>query len=447
MDSFGRAARTLGRHILGIAAGALGAVAMLAAPALAGDAALRMKNIRPGVPGGVVPSAQPSVFVPGSGVSRRADVGQRAHTNVNVMVPDAKAAAGLPPALGYLYETPASIACIYRLTAFDGACNPNKVTAVPLGRGSRAIAIVDAYHNPNAAKDLAAFNAQFGLPPANLTIVYANGAVPPVDPSGGWALESNLDLQYAHAMAPNARLILVEAGSNSFADLLKAEKVASQLVARAGGGQISNSWSGSEWASEATYDTYFAQPGVTYFASTGDAPGTGWPSVSARVVAVGGTSVVRSASTGAFLYESSWTQAGMGISGYVPRPTYQNVIQAAVGARRGVPDVSLVANPNTGAWVYNSNPLNGAVGTWYIVGGTSLASPLAAGIVNAAGGFASSTPAELANVYGALANATAYAANWTDVKSGTCGKTGTSTAKAGWDICTGVGSPKGLVGK
>jgi subtilase family serine protease len=446
MGAFGRQHGIFGRGIL--AAAAIASLSALAAPALAGDATARTRNLIPGVPGGVTPSALPSLFVPDSGVSRRADMGLRARTNVDVVVPDAKAAAGLPPARGYLYETPASIACVYRLTAFDGACNPNVVTAVPVGRGSRAIAIVDAYHNPKAASDLAAFNAQFGLPPANLTIAYANGTVPPNDPTGGgWALESNLDLQYAHAMAPNARLILVEAGSNSFADLMKAEKLASQLVAQAGGGQISNSWSGSEWSSETAYDSYFAQPNVTYFASTGDAPGTGWPSVSSRVVAVGGTSIARNATTGAFLYETSWTQAGMGISAYVPRPTYQNVVQSLVGARRGVPDISLVANPSTGAWVYNSNPLNGKVGTWYIVGGTSLASPLAAGLVNAAGGFASSTPAELTNVYAALSNATAYAANWSDVKLGTCGKTGASTAKTGWDICTGVGSPKGLIGK
>src|SRR5262249_34252213 len=134
-----------------------------------------------------------------------------------------------PPYAGYFYETPASLACVYQLPAqspeFPG-CNPNDAnlaTANPTG-GSRAIAMVDAYHYPTAMQDLQVFSAQFGLPAptsgqgGNFQVVYANGRQPRVN--SNWNLEAALDIQWAHAMAPNAKIYLVEAASNGYTDLL-----------------------------------------------------------------------------------------------------------------------------------------------------------------------------------------------------------------------------------
>src|SRR5262249_50937902 len=168
---------------------------------------------------------------------------------------------GTPPYMGYTYETPASLACIYKLVSLVvPGCNPNAVTANPSG-GSRAIAIIDAYHYPAAMSDLQVFSAQFGLPMptsglnGNFQVVYANGQQPPVNAQ--WNLEAALDIQWAHAMAPNAKIYLVEAASNSYANLMNAVQVANALLKAAGGGQVSMSWGGSEFSAEAVYDKYF----------------------------------------------------------------------------------------------------------------------------------------------------------------------------------------------
>jgi subtilase family serine protease len=125
-------------------------------------------------------------------------------------------------------------------------------------------------------------------------------------------------------MAPKAKIYLVEAASPSYANLLSAVLVANNLVASAGGGEVSMSWGGSEFSSERRYDSYFTQPGVVYFASSGDSPGVIWPSSSPNVVSVGGTSVSRNPTTGAFQQEMAWQSGGGGASRYELRPSYQN---------------------------------------------------------------------------------------------------------------------------
>jgi kumamolisin len=340
-----------------------------------------------------------------------------------------------PPYAGFLYETPGSVACVYQLTKAVTGCNPNTALTVAAG-GSRAIAIVDAYDDPNAASDLAYFSAQFGLPAPKFQVVYAGGT----KPAGnlGWEIEESLDIEWAHAMAPNAKIYLVEAASNSYTDLFTAVSTAGRLVAAAGGGEVSMSWGGGEFSSEANYDSYFTTSGVVYFASTGDAPGTSFPSVSPNVIAAGGTTFRRNAGTGAFLAEATWVDAGGGSSLYEPRPSYQSVVGSIVGSKRGVPDISAVADPNTGVWVYDSGN-----GGWYVVGGTSASSPILAGIVNLAGHFATSTSSELTTIYNNMTST----ANFGDITTGFCGPyMGYAPAK-GWDFCSGVGSPKALAGK
>lgn len=378
------------------------------------------------------------VVIPSSGFERPGDSGRVAHTNIQVFLPTTQLqrpqAAG-PPYLGLAYETPASLACVYGLVTVVTGCNPNKVTAVPSG-GSRMIAIVDAFDAPNAASDLAKFSLQFGLPPASFQVVYASGVKPPYDL--GWEFEESLDVQWAHAMAPQAEIVLVEAASSNFSDLMAAEDVASKMVNAAGGGEVSNSWGSGEFNGETAYESHFQKAGVVFLASAGDYPGTSWPSVSPNVVAAGGTTVRRNPATGSFLSEAAWDSAGGGVSLFEARPSYQSKLAASVGNYRGVPDLSFDSNPATGVWVYDSN-----VGGWNIVGGTSVASPALAGIINLAGSFYTSTNAELAAIYGKLG----VAADFTDISSGYCGPYAGYTAVAGWDPCTGIGSDKGKIGK
>jgi subtilase family serine protease len=185
------------------------------------------------------------VVVPSSSIQRPEDVGQRAHTNVRWLAQ--LVAPELPPVSGLFYETPASLGCIYKLVSPRvPGCNPNTVTSNPTG-GSKAIAIVDAYDAPYAASDLQAFSTQFGLPfsPSQFQVVYASGSKPNYD--AGWEMEELLDIEWAHAMAPDANIYLVEAASNSFTDLMTAVGVANTLLTAAGGGEVSMSWGGLEF--------------------------------------------------------------------------------------------------------------------------------------------------------------------------------------------------------
>jgi kumamolisin len=378
------------------------------------------------------------VFIPDSSIERTSDVGQRAHTNIRLFLPTEppKNAQPLgPPFAGYAFETPASLACVYGLTSTAKGCDPNTVTANPVG-GAKMIAVVDAYDAPNAASDLAAFSTQFGLPAANLQVIYASGAKPAYN--AGWEIEESLDVQWAHAIAPEARIVLVEAASNNNNDLLAAEDVASAMVNAAGGGEVSNSWGGSEFADETSYESHFIKPGVVFLASSGDSPGTLWPGTSPNVVSAGGTTVRRDPSTAMFIAEVPWDEAGGGVSAYETRPSYQSGIATIVGNARGVPDLSFDANPVTGVWVLVS-----AQGGWYTVGGTSVASPSLAGILNLAGTFATSTNAELTTIYGNIA----VAADFRDITTGYCGPYAGYTAVKGWDPCSGVGVNKGKKGK
>ncbi|MGA9530141.1 MAG: S53 family peptidase [Terriglobales bacterium] len=378
-----------------------------------------------------------TIVIPSSSIEKPGDIGQRAHTNIRMFVPtggfsSAQPLAAGPPYSGYFYETPASIGCIYKLTKAVAGCNPNSVTLNPSG-GSKAIAIVDAYDDPNAASDLANFSTQFGLPAPTFSVVYASGSKPAGN--SGWELEESLDIEWSHAMAPSAKLYLVEAASNSNSDLFTAVQKATSLVAAAGGGEVSMSWGGSEFSGENSYDSYFSNTNVVYFASSGDSPGTIYPSASPDVVAAGGTTIRRDPNTGAFKAEVAWVDGGGGPSEYEARPSYQSSISSIVGSNRGIPDMAAVADPNTGVWVYDSGN-----GGWWIVGGTSVASPTLAGIVNRAGSFAASTNSELTDVYG-------HMADFKDTTYGFCGPYMGYSAVKGWDFCTGVGSPKAYAGK
>jgi subtilase family serine protease len=243
-------------------------------------------------------------------------------------------------------------------------------------------------------------------------------------------------------MAPGAEIFLVEAQSASAADLFSAVDMASAKVAGAGGGEVSMSWGGSEFSAETTFDAHLQKSTIVYFASTGDSPGVEYPAASPFLLAAGGTSTVRALPSGTFLKEVAWQDAGSGVSAFEARPVYQNSVSSIVGGHRGTPDLSFDSSPNTGVWVWANS--TGTLGSgWFIVGGTSVASPALAGIVNSAGHFFTNSATELASIY----RNRAVVAEFRDITLGNCGPYGSLFAAAGYDLCTGVGSDQGTAGK
>jgi hypothetical protein len=249
----------------------------------------------------------------------------------------------------------------------------------------QTIAIVDAYNDPNIASDLATFDNYYHInngAAANLTILNQSGqktGLPATDAS--WAQETSLDVEWAHAIAPGANIVLVEANSSSVSDLMAAVKTAAHLP---GVSVVSLSWGSNEFASETSYDATFNVPGVTFVAASGDggsASGAQWPAVSPNVVGVGGTSL-STGSGGMYSRETPWSGVfsggGGGLSRYEAAPSYQSGL--ATQGRRSSPDVAYDANPNTGFAVYDSLAYQGSAG-WLEVGGTSAGAPQWAALV------------------------------------------------------------------
>lgn len=301
----------------------------------------------------------------------------------------------------------------------------------------QTIAIVDAYGSPTIANDLATFDSQFGLPSANLQIVYPNGK--PTTTDGGWALETALDVEWAHAIAPDAKIMLVEAKSASLTYLLNGIDYATAN----GADIVSNSWGGSEFSGESSYDNHFQHSGISYLASTGDnGSGVSWPSSSPSVLAVGGTTL-NVDSAGNYISESAWSGSGGGQSSYESTPGFQSAWTSVVGPERGVPDIAFDADPNTGVGVYSSTKDQGQSG-WFQVGGTSLSAPAWGGMV-ALADQGRSTPLSssqaLSGIYSIAGstNSSGYNTNFHDVTSGS---NGGFSARSGYDLVTGIGSPK-----
>jgi len=243
-------------------------------------------------------------------------------------------------------------------------------------------------------------------------------------------------------MAPNAKILLVEAADDDYANMYQAEDVAGQLVSQAGGGEVSNSWGGDEDVNEQQLDAHFTQPGVVYLFASGDNGGpASYPSSSPNVISAGGTTILRT--KGLFTQEVAWSikknfGGGGGVSLYESRPNYQDSVQAIVGNMRGTPDISFDANPASGVAIYTLNPY---MKGWMVSGGTSLSTPALAGIINIAGHHATNSNEELTYLYGEAQNA--YATYWRDITKGN----NTYPALTGYDLATGLGTPIGYLGK
>ena len=234
----------------------------------------------------------------------------------------------------------------------------------------KPIALVDAYDDPTAANDLDVFSTQFGLPACTI----ANGCFTKVNQTGetkysrsnaGWALEISLDIEWTHAISPEAKILLVEATSSSFANLLTAEDYAA-----AHANYVSNSWGGSEFSGEDTYDSHFVHTGVVFFVSTGDA---GLPaeysSVSPNVISVGGTLLTFN-TNGVLASETGWTDGGGGCSNYetanAAQSAFTGYAQVKCAGKCATLDVSLDAAPNSGAAVYDTTRYSGQSGWWQV---------------------------------------------------------------------------------
>ncbi|MCL6452079.1 MAG: S53 family peptidase [Alicyclobacillus sp.] len=305
------------------------------------------------------------------------------------------------------------------------------------GQGE-TIAIVDAYGSPTIQSDLNTFDAQFGLPQTTVQIAYPSGK--PSKSDGGWALETSLDVEWAHALAPGATILLVVAKSASTSDLLSAIDYATAHGAQV----VSNSWGGSEFSSETSDDSHFNHTGVVYTASAGDSGAQAeWPAVSPYVVSVGGTSLTTT-SSGTWESESAWSSSGGDLSAYESTPSYQDAWTSVVGTQRGVPDIAWDADPNTGVAVYDSTRDQGQAG-WFEVGGTSVGAPSWAALIALADqGRGSAGPLSSSQVLNQLysvagtTNSSGYTNNYHDITSGSNG----NPAEPGYDLVTGIGTPK-----
>ncbi len=361
-------------------------------------------------------TAKPEIVVPASSIEKPSDIGKHAHTcfvtlknSPMVFRPDTVPGP----------ESPATLRTAYGVPSTD------------LGQG--AIAVVDAYNYSTALSDFNYYSTQAGLAVETskdvysasnkvFEVVYQTSTItPPPDPAGtgGWNVEEALDMEMAHGMAPNAKVYLVEANSTSYADLFGAVEKARNLP---GVTEVSMSWGGSEFSGENAYDNFMKQAGVTFYAASGDnGAGVIYPSAALTVIGCGGTTLTST-------NETSWSGSGGGLSAYETALHYQQLdpgVVAVVGTKRGVPDIAADANPNTGVGVYST-------GAWEQVGGTSVATPVIAGIANALDHNYASSYAELSHIYALYGTN-----NYRDItKSG-------SRTKVGYDLITGVGTPNG----
>lgn len=317
-------------------------------------------------------------------------------------------------------------------------------SAYGLGSGTvstpTTIAIVDAYDHPTIFSDVNTYSSTFKIPGLNncqatsssfscFQKVNQNGGTNYPQTNAGWALEIALDVEAAHAVCQNCNILLVEANSNSYTDLMTAVDRAVAM----GANVISNSYGSNEFSGQTAYDFHFNQPGHAFTFSSGDSGyGAEYPASSPYVTAVGGTTLNMNGTI--YLNETAWNGAGSGCSAYSTKPSWQHDGSCA---NRTVADISADADPNTGAAVYDSVRYQGKKG-WFKVGGTSLASPLIAGVY-------------------ALSGNTTYSANQlpylnqgnlhdiTTGSNGSCNGSYLCTAIVGYDGPTGLGTPNGTL--
>jgi subtilase family serine protease len=369
-------------------------------------------------------------------------------------------------ASSYTFYTPAQIKSLY---GFSSLTNDTKFAYQGSGQ---TIAVIGAYHNPTITNDVNTFSSQFGLPtctsvsttstmissgkyytkptlgnPCSFQIIYANSSGNPVTTTpvvnSGWAVETSMDVQWAHAIAPKANIVLIEATDSSVNALLGAISLANKI----GANVVTMSFGANEGSWISSIDTVFDTSQTVYVAASGDnGVGVSWPAVSTKVLAVGGTQLTSTTTPRA---EVAWSGSGGGVSSYVSQPTWQNsLVKSLSTTKRVVPDISYNSSPNSGYYVYMSaNSQTGSVGGWYGVGGTSAASPQIAGMiavlnakrVNVNKSINTSIQTLLySNIASVAGN---YSVDFKDITSGSNGNCSTCSSKTGYDAVTGLGTP------
>jgi len=320
--------------------------------------------------------------------------------------------------------SPQQLRTAYTLAGLYNGCGATCVT----------VAIIDACGNTHAQADLNAYDAYFGLLATTITVVTPQG--PPCSDPNGWGIETDLDIEMVHAFAPMAKIVLEEAATNSYADLLGA---AQDAYTNQGAKVVTMSWGGSEFSTEtgAAADGILSagnSMGVSFTASSGNnGCGTQYPAASPYVTAVGGTHLTTQPN-GTYISETAWNGSGGGVSTYENLPLYQSTYGLTY-ARRAMPDVAIVADPSTGVAMYDSD-----LGGWIVIGGTSVGAPLWAGIL------ARVDHRRLVLSQPLLKNADnhLYPVPGADYHDITVGSSGVGcTAGPGYDLVTGLGTPKG----
>ncbi len=309
---------------------------------------------------------------------------------------------------------------------------PDQVKAaynLPSDGGKGAIAIIGAYDDVTIEDDLAAFSKQFNLPACTTKNncfekhIIKSGT----KTNSGWAMETTLDVEWAHAIAPRAKILLVEAATPSGQNLLNAVDYAAK---RADVVAVSMSWGGAEFPEEINLDAHFvSKSGAVFLASSGDnGSGASWPASSPNVIGVGGTTL-NLKNNGSVSSETAWSGSGGGVSVYEKQPVFQSTYSISKSKNmRAIPDVSYNADPATGFPIVR-------LGVWRTVGGTSAGAPQWAGIVALGKG------ARLDRLYDdkASGNNTDYFRDITSGSNGNC--IFFCSARRRYDYITGLGSP------
>jgi subtilase family serine protease len=301
---------------------------------------------------------------------------------------------------------------------------------LPTTGGKGTIVIVGAYNDSAIAQDLADFDAEFNLPACTMKnkCFRQHFMSKLARDDASWDLETALDVEWAHAIAPSAKILLVEAVTPSGANLLSAvDYAAKQKSATA----ISMSWGGAEFPEETSLDKHFKSvSNAPFFASSGDnGAGASWPAASPNVIGVGGTSIAVT-SNGVLIKESAWQGSGGGVSAYEKAPAFQSGYKIShSNGMRAVPDVAYDADPASGFPIIHN-------GVWRTAGGTSAGAPQWAAIA------ALGTNANAVHFYADKSSAS-NASFFRDIVSGANGSCGYyCDARARYDYVTGLGTPQ-----
>jgi subtilase family serine protease len=321
-----------------------------------------------------------------------------------------------------------------RATASPTGLTPNQVkqaygfSTSPKAGAGQTVAVVVPYDHPRIENDLNEFSEQFGLP----RCTRGNGCFKKVDHKGGkdwpsrnklWSMEAALDVEWVHAIAPGAKILLVEAKTDRLSDMLKAHDYATRKAR-----YVSNSWGLPEYSGQSRHNYHFNKPGVSIFVASGDdgaQAGPGYPATAPGVVAVGGTKLTGIGTTS--FAETGWSGSGGGCSDHekahpaqAAHPGYQAMNCAG---KRAAPDVSLVGDPRSGVAVYNSYKTELP---WLMLGGTSAGTPMWAARAAASGRVVDAN----------LLYATPSVIPFRDITTGSNGL----PALSGFDLVTGLGS-------